>query len=356
LEWVELSGKFIKPVRPSTKPTVSVVVPCYNYGHFLPALIAGLFDQVDIALDIIIVDDASPDGSGDIAEQLASMHPRIRVIRHRQNTGHIQTYNDGLAYANGKYVVLLSADDYLPPGSVYRAVSVMEAIPDVGLVYGFSRSFAGDIPSVANNVRNWRVWEGMDWLRLVSKRGRCFIASPEVVMRTEALHQTNGYDLRLPHSADFKMWMETSLRWNVGRVNGPPQALYRVHDLNMHLTTFAGMITDLRERRRTFDLLVEDHSRTRSEVVGLRDLAMRSLALQSARLALQTHRDGCGNDVESYLTFAQETWPEIERSALWAACRTGPIAGRQFPLAKTRRLGSRAWHHALWRRWRRYGT
>jgi hypothetical protein len=348
---------FLRPVTPTNNPTVTVVVPCYNYGHYLPALVAGLQAQTGVTLDIIIVDDASPDGSGLVAETLATTRPGVQVIRHTKNAGHIQTYNDGLERAGGKYVVLLSADDYLPPGALGRAVALMEAKPDVGLVYGFSQSFSGDVPSVHGDVRNWSVWDGLDWLRTSSRRGRCFIASPEVVMRTQALRETSGYDTRLPHSADFALWMQTSLHWQIGRVNGPPQALYRVHDSNMHLTTYAGMLTDLRERRRTFGILFTEHAANRPEVAMLEVLAMRAMAKQSARLALAGHRDGIpASEIQSYLDFAEETWPQISRSPVWTACKFGPIAGHQVPLRSGRRLGAKAWNHAVWRRWRRYGV
>lgn len=347
----------MKPVKSTTRPSVSVVVPCYNYGRYLPALVRGLREQPGVELDVVIVDDASPDGSGDVADGLAATFSGVRVIRHRENKGHIQTYNDGLAETNGKYVILLSADDHLPPGSVGRAVSLMEARPDVGLVYGFSQSFVGEVPIVSDQVRNWTVWEGLSWLRLASKRGRCFIASPEVVMRRDALAETAGYDPRLPHSGDFDMWLQTALRWNIGRVNGPAQALYRVHDSNMHLTTFAGMITDLRERRRTFEILFNEHAPERPEVCALRQPAMRALARESARLALRGYRDGApAQTVDEYLEFSIESWPRIEKTWLWKACTAGPVAGHRLPLASARRFQSNAWNHLRWRRWRRYGT
>ena len=158
------------------------------------------------------------------------------MLRHETNKGHIQTYNDGLEAVTGDYVVLLSADDLLPPGALTRAVALMEAHPKVGFVYGYARSFTGGPPVVNARVRNWSLWTGIDWLGLAARRGRCFISSPEVVMRRDALQQVGGYDPRLPHSGDLDMWLRTAARWDVGRINGPTQALYRVHDANMHLT------------------------------------------------------------------------------------------------------------------------
>ncbi len=125
------------PPRPLLRrPTVSVVVPCYRYGHYLPGAVRSVLDQTDVDAEVLIVDDASPDDSGEVAEALAAADPRIRVLRHAENKGHIATYNDGLEAVDGEYVVLLSADDLLPPGSLGRATALMEANPSVGMVYG----------------------------------------------------------------------------------------------------------------------------------------------------------------------------------------------------------------------------
>ena len=247
------------PVLPGTthsrRPRVSVVVPCYRYGHFLPDAVASALDQEDVDVDVLIVDDASPDDSAAVAHALADRDPRVRVLVHEENAGHIRTYNDGLAEVDGDYVVLLSADDRLPRNALTRAVSLMEHHPSVGLVYGFPQSFTDEPPSQSDRVRSWSVWPGHDWLAHLSRRGGNVIMSPEVVLRREAWAELGGYDPRLPHSADLAAWLHTSLRWDVGRVNGPAQAFYRVHGGNMHLTEYAGMETDLRQRLLTFDLL-----------------------------------------------------------------------------------------------------
>jgi hypothetical protein len=348
--------KFVRPVPLTTSPTASVVVPCYNYGHHLPQLIGGVLDQPGVIVDILVVDDASPDGSGAVAERLADQHPEVSVLRHRTNQGHIQTYNDGLAQVRGKYVALLSADDLLPPGAISRAVALMEARPSVGLVYGYARSFSDEPPATGSAVRNWTVWSGYSWLKSSARQARSFISSPEVVMRTDALRQVGGYDPRLPHSGDLDMWLRTALHWDIGRVNGPPQALYRVHDNNMHLTTYAGMVTDLRERRKTFRLLFEEHAPERAEVVILRPTVMRGLASEALRRGLMAYRDGMDPTlVEAYLKFALETDRQIVNTGWWRLCELGPIRGGHWPAVAERRLASKVRHHLAWRRERRYG-
>ena len=348
--------RFLRPAPLTGSPRVSVVVPCYNYGRFLRQLVEEVLDQPGLDVDILIVDDASPDGSGDVADDLARRSPRVAVLRHAINRGHIRTYNDGLGAVTGDYVVLLSADDLLPPGALSRAVALMQARPDVGFVYGYARSFSGERPHVDPRVRNWTVWSGDEWLRMSVARAKSFIACPEVVMRRAALDAIGGYDPRLPHSGDLDLWLRTALSWNVGRVNGPVQALYRVHGSNMHLTTFAGMLIDLRERRFTFDLLFDEHAVDRPDVRRLRPKARRALARESLRLAMVGRRDGAEDKaVEQYLEFALETDPSVVHDPWWGVWRTMSRSGSSMPAAGARRFASKVSHHLAWRRERRYG-
>ena len=340
----------------SRTPRASVVVPCYNYGRYLPQLVKTALNQPIVDVDILIVDDASPDGSGEVAEQLAARNPRVKVLRHMSNKGHIQTYNDGLQAVTGDYVVLLSADDLLPAGALTRAVALMETHPNVGFVYGYARSFSGAPPVVNAAVRNWSVWPGIDWLGASARRGRNFISSPEVVMRGDALRQVGGYDPRLPHSGDLDMWLRTAARWDVGRVNGPVQALYRVHDANMHLTAYAGWLTDLVERRRTFSLLFDEHEPSRTDIGRLRKPAMRALATEALRRAMWGHRD-CADTalLREYLDYAVETDPTIVGSAWWRVGQLGMLRDVRLPGVAARRYASKARHHLQWRWQRRYG-
>ena len=268
------------------------------------------------------------------------------MLGHDRERGHIATYNDGLAVATGDYVTLVSADDLLTRDALTRAVALMEHHPRVGLVYGYARSFTGEPEPDAGRVRYWSVYPGRQWLGLAARRGRCFLSSPEAVMRREALAQTDLYDPRLPHSGDFDMWLRTAARWDVGRVNGPVQAHYRVHDSNMHLTTYQGWVTDLIERRRTFQILFDERAAGLPEVQALRPIAARALAREARRRARVAFYDGDAVEAEAYLAFAAETHP-AQRIHV----------SRLLPPAKRVVLGlERVTHHLRWRRERRYGT
>src|SRR4051812_8371487 len=110
---------------------VDVIIPCYKYGRYLAACVRSVLQQQGGDVRILILDDASPDETADVASHLARNDSRIEFRRHAQNRGHIDTYNEGLEWANGDYCLLLSADDSLTPGSLFRATQLMDSQPDV---------------------------------------------------------------------------------------------------------------------------------------------------------------------------------------------------------------------------------
>src|SRR2546430_2944744 len=97
-------------------PTVSVVVPCYKYGHYVTDCVTSILTNTEVELDVLVIDDASPDDSWEVVRRLPELDPRIRVRRNERNLGLIGTANSGVMAATGEYVVLISADDALAPG------------------------------------------------------------------------------------------------------------------------------------------------------------------------------------------------------------------------------------------------
>ncbi|WP_082561722.1 glycosyltransferase family 2 protein [Microbacterium sp. Root61] len=251
----------VRPPELTIRPTVTVVVPNYNYGAYLPAAVGSALQQDGVDVDVIVVDDCSDDGSAATVREMADLDARVTLIEHAKNLRHIATYNDGLARARGTYVVLMSADDALAPGALLRATRLMEAEPSIGLVYGHPRDFSSDSPpseseplSWPNAELNWTKWPGPEWIEHMCRRGRNMVRSPEVVMRTDVLRDLGGqWDARFPHSADMYLWMRAAAHSDVGRVNGRVQAYYRVHAANMHLTEFGGLLDDFIARRDTYD-------------------------------------------------------------------------------------------------------
>jgi glycosyltransferase involved in cell wall biosynthesis len=265
---------------------VSVVVPCYNYGAYLPAAVESVLRQPRVDVDVLVVDDASTDGSGEVADALAAADERVQVIRHRVNMGHIATYNEGLALARGTYVVLLSADDLLTDGALARATDLMEAEPSVGLVYGSSVRFSGALPPPARlRVRSWTIWDGHSWLAEQCRSGLNRIASPEVVMRTSVLHEIGGYLRELPHSGDYEMWLRAATAADIGLLGAVDQAFYREHVQSMSRTTYSPLLVQLESRAEAFEHLFAARGHLVPDSDRLRRRALAAITLDVLRHA-----------------------------------------------------------------------
>lgn len=302
--------RVVRASQAGAHATVTVVIPCYNYGRFLPGLVESALQQTDVDAHVIIVDDASPDGSGVVARQLASKYPgRVTAMIHEQNRGHIATYNDGLAAVETEYATLISADDMLAPGSLGRATRLMSRFPRVGMVYGHASVFYSEPnPKKRPLPESWSVWNGREWIGWTSKIGRNLIVSPEVVMRTQAIREIGLYNAALPHSADLEYWLRAAARWDVGRVNGRSQAYYRMHGSNMHLTQFASLAVDLRLRFEAFETLDAPELRafvpqSERSVKKAREAIARQAVVMAAR---ELDRGASREGIEPLLELAEE--------------------------------------------------
>lgn len=351
-----------KPRAAAHRPSVTVVIPCYNYGHYLPISVGSVLAQPGVDVDLIVIDDASPDGSGGVVRELASSDDRVRGIVHGRNRGHIATYNEGLEQATGDYVVLLSADDALTPGALARATALLEAEPATAFCYGFPTTFVDELPPVDRAVRSWTIWSGREWIELRCRKGINCINCPEVVMRTSVQHRIGGYDAQLPHSGDLEMWLRAAAVGDVGRVNGPAQAFYRVHSTSMQRTIYAGRVNDLEGRLGAFEKVLVGPG---SHVQGgdrLYAKARRALAAAALTCAAHAHEDGSAEvePVDEYVAFAHRVWPATPQLREWRSLQrraqrrpAGPAGGL---MRRSRRLSRDVTRRVRWRRWRWSGV
>lgn len=114
---------------------ISIIVPCYNYGLWLPEALNSARSQTCRNWECIIVDDGSTDNTQEVAEGFVNLDSRFRYLR-QDNKGLASARNTGLRAIKGKYIQLLDADDLLPADKIEKHVSVLEANPDIDLVYG----------------------------------------------------------------------------------------------------------------------------------------------------------------------------------------------------------------------------
>lgn len=107
--------------------TVSVIVPVYNKKEYLGQCIDSILDQTYKRLEVILVDDASSDGSGEICDSYAELDDRVRVI-HQENGGPTAACVAGMKAASGGYYMFVDSDDYVEPEMVAEMVSRLKGV------------------------------------------------------------------------------------------------------------------------------------------------------------------------------------------------------------------------------------
>lgn len=114
----------------SGNPLVSVIFPVYGVENEVEASLRSLLDQTYGEIEVIVVDDCSPDGSIEVVQALISrpeyQHRRVRIIRHEKNQGISEARNTGVAHARGKYLFFMDSDDMIPPHAISTHVDFAE--------------------------------------------------------------------------------------------------------------------------------------------------------------------------------------------------------------------------------------
>lgn len=345
--------------------TVDVVIPCYNYARYLQACLHSVLSQSGVDVRVLMIDDASSDNTAQVGHELAASDSRVAFRRHKVNKGHIATYNEGLIdWSTARYTVLLSADDLLVPGSLSRAVQIMDTDESIGMVYGRPIYFEKEteIPRITARERPYTQWSGAEWLEGRCRAGHNVISSPEVVVRGSVQRAVGGYRHELPHTGDLEMWLRIAAVSDIAYVRGVPQACYRVHPASMLRTTYRRSLVDLEQRKAAFDIFFQHHHNAVAGAYRLRDLAGRALAREALWEACRAYDR---NQVEEagadeLVAFAMTTYPAAmslpEYAALRRRRRLGPIICNRTQVfaapALVRRIRRRLRHE----RWKRQGV
>jgi succinoglycan biosynthesis protein ExoO len=107
-------------------PTVSVIIPTWNAADCVAAAVASALTSSDIVVEVVIIDDASPDRTFEVLQALAASDPRIKVERLAVNSGPSVARNRAIELAGGQYLAVLDADDTMAPDRLSNLVQIAE--------------------------------------------------------------------------------------------------------------------------------------------------------------------------------------------------------------------------------------
>jgi GT2 family glycosyltransferase len=310
--------------------SVDIVVPCFGYGHFLRECVESVLRQSGPELRVLIIDDASPDNTAEVAEELVCSDPRVHFRRHTSNQGLIATANEGIDWARADYLLLLSADDYLLPDSLSRSVDLMDNHPRVAFVFGRAvvLNQQGERLRHSTGVgAATRILYGLEFIAL--NRAKNIVRSPTVVVRTSLQKQLGGYLADLPHTSDMEMWLRLAAHGDVG-VIAADQAVYRLHSANMS-TTYSPE-QDILQRKAAIEHFLNSGASRLTSADDLRAWFTRQLALDAISCASAAFNEGATESSARFSNLALEFDANVEKSGRW------------WFLVCKRALGLPGWH------------
>ena len=188
-----------RPPVPASFPLVSVVIPAYNAAPFLTEAVHSILGQTYPHFEIIVIDDASTDGTWAVAQRCAEADRRVRIYRNAQNLGIAGNRNRGVTLARGKYLAWQDADDISMPARLDKQVRLLESQPDVAIVGGYIELFRG---TTILGVRKYAP-DDASLRRCIFRYSP--IAQPVAMLRLDALRAVGEYDLRYPPAEDLDM-------------------------------------------------------------------------------------------------------------------------------------------------------
>jgi glycosyltransferase involved in cell wall biosynthesis len=196
---------------------VSVCIPAYQAERYIASTIESVLAQTYLDWELILLDDASPDGTFEIARRYGS-DPRIHLDRNEQNLGPVANWNHVVATARGRYVKVLCSDDLLYPSCLERQVDALEAAPRAGLVASRRDIIDEDgevvLPARGLAGLSGRV-VGPKALRRMIEIGTTPLGEPSMVLfRAEALSDAGPFRPRYGTLIDVDMYARVLRRWD----------------------------------------------------------------------------------------------------------------------------------------------
>ena len=204
-------------------PTISIIIPTHNRESLIPFSIDSVLRQTCTDWELLIVDDASTDGTARVVEKYLA-DPRIRYIRQAENQGISRTRNHGLQEARGTYVAMLDSDDiWIDQEKLAKQIAAFDANPKLGIVGTWMTA----IDETGKTLQNISFAEKDADIRK-NFLYKNHIMQSSVLFLKQAAVDAGGYDETLATMEDHDLWLNIATKYEVETL--PSYALgYRIH-------------------------------------------------------------------------------------------------------------------------------
>jgi glycosyltransferase involved in cell wall biosynthesis len=207
---------------PEFAELVSVVIPCFGQAHFLPEAIESVLAQTYPHLEILVIDDASPDN----ASPIASRYPGVRCLR-GENAGMAGARNLGIRSTSGDFIVFLDSDDRLLPNAIENGIGMLEKHPESAAAIGTYQRIAQDGKPITTHEQP--IVRRGHYARLLTENWAGFPA--RALYRRAVFEHVKGFDSELDAAADFGLNLEVVRQFPVWS-HGALVAEHRKHGDN----------------------------------------------------------------------------------------------------------------------------
>ena len=231
---------------------VSVVIPCHGHGHLLGEAIDSALAQTHPHVEIVVVDDGSPDDTAAVAESFAG----VRLVR-QQQAGLAAARNAGMRASTGDFIAFLDADDRLYPDAIAAGLDAFDRWPDVAFVAGGHRRVDGRGDPLPVTPAE-RLGDGDAYIAFL--RGNWIGMHAAVLYRREAVEAAGGFDPTLPACEDYDLYLRIA-RVRPVRQHDAVVAEYRRHGANMSDDVALMMGQVLHVLQRQLPHVVDDRAR-----------------------------------------------------------------------------------------------
>jgi glycosyltransferase involved in cell wall biosynthesis len=195
-------------------PLVSIIALSYNQAPYITEALQSIMNQTYKNIEIIVIDDASADNSGEVILKFVEQHPQIQFNALKENVGNCKAFNLGYKISKGKYVFDFALDDVLLPTRIEKQVNAFESLsPEYGVIFSdvaFIDENGKPLGTQYKRDKEGRllteVPTGDVYKHLLEKY---FISPPSMLARREVFERLEGYDEALAYE-DFDFWVRSS--------------------------------------------------------------------------------------------------------------------------------------------------
>jgi glycosyltransferase involved in cell wall biosynthesis len=257
---------------------VSVILPTYDRATLLSTAIESVLGQSFRELELVVVDDGSADDTEALVRRYQDADARVRYLR-QVHRGISAAMNTGIRAASGELIARIDSDDRWLPDLLETEVAILEARPEIGLVYSRGQwtdenlnplsTTVGQPPHFSNDTLRSMLWSDVT-------------CSVTVVARRECFDRAGFFDESLATSEDWDMWLRTAFHYDLVFVDRVLVHVRR-HEGNATSTQVPSLAAFLGSRRKVLDKFFSRGDLS-PRIAGMRSVAYRNLYIYEGNI------------------------------------------------------------------------